>query len=215
MDFVDLDMEIAWLQEVSNHEVDIDQYVRGREAYLKLFDKIESDSAIKRAYQALKFQFGVPDIVEMTYPDDQYVLDLLAFRNTFTEQEIDDIRGFCITRYWDVRPKIESLKKDQLEDQEVAPRPYKPLPGYVYLLKADRWHKIGRTMNPDQRLDKLATIPPFPTEVICMIQSDDHAALETELHERFAGKRVRGEWFLLDEDDVEFVKSLEGSPHDI
>jgi len=32
--------------------------------------------------------------------------------------------------------------------------------------------------------------------------------LEKELHNRFAGKRYRGEWFVLEKEDVSYLKSL-------
>jgi hypothetical protein len=33
-------------------------------------------------------------------------------------------------------------------------------------------------------------------------------ALEKYLHEKFSGKRVNGEWFALDPDDVDYMKGL-------
>lgn len=36
----------------------------------------------------------------------------------------------------------------------------------------------------------------------------DFPDLESQLHVRFKDKRLRGEWFRLDEDDLTYIKSL-------
>lgn len=44
--------------------------------------------------------------------------------------------------------------------------------------------------------------------VICLIKTPDMCALESELHKRFADRRVNGEWFELCETDVLYIKGL-------
>jgi len=45
-------------------------------------------------------------------------------------------------------------------------------------------------------------------ELICTIATEDMHGLESRLHKRFADKRANGEWFLLDEADVEYIRGL-------
>lgn len=81
-------------------------------------------------------------------------------------------------------------------------------PGYVYLLQAGPYYKIGLTRNLDQRVKTLSTLPPFDLELVCAIRTGDMYTLERELHQRFKGKRKNGEWFELDPNDVEYIREL-------
>lgn len=84
--------------------------------------------------------------------------------------------------------------------------------GWVYAIasKEDRsLVKIGMTRRtPDERLNQLRPKLPFETELICTIPSDDVIGLERYIHERFADKRVNGEWFRLDYEDVTWLGLL-------
>jgi len=83
--------------------------------------------------------------------------------------------------------------------------------GCVYLIRSDvGYYKIGRTVNPDNRITTFAVKLPFDVDYICVIETPDMYGLERELHQRFASKRVNGEWFALNDDDVAHIKSLVG-----
>lgn len=81
---------------------------------------------------------------------------------------------------------------------------------YVYLMRCQGLYKIGVSVNPEQRRRKIQGSGAFDVELICTIQSNDMFALETELHQRFSGKRVRREWFALNKTDIAYVQSLGG-----
>jgi hypothetical protein len=81
--------------------------------------------------------------------------------------------------------------------------------GYVYLIQSvTGHHKIGRSVNPHNRLKTFGVLLPFEIEYIALIKSDDHIGLERYLHDKFASQRVNGEWFNLDPEDVEYFKAL-------
>lgn len=81
--------------------------------------------------------------------------------------------------------------------------------GFVYLVRsASGFYKIGRTVDPDDRIASFRLTLPFEVEYEHLIQTDDMRGLEKELHRRFSAKRVRGEWFDLSESDVIYIKSL-------
>lgn len=82
--------------------------------------------------------------------------------------------------------------------------------GYVYLLNeinGEHW-KIGKTKSPKDRLRTFNVKLPFRVEFDTLIKTDDRHSLESELHSRFASKRINGEWFALSQDDLEYIRNL-------
>lgn len=80
--------------------------------------------------------------------------------------------------------------------------------GFVYLMSGDGYYKIGYSKRIPVRRVQLATKLPFELKLLCAIKSDSATTLERQLHERFANKRLCGEWFRLTESDVGYIKSL-------
>jgi hypothetical protein len=78
--------------------------------------------------------------------------------------------------------------------------------GYVYVIGtelADRV-KIGFTSgDPRARLKALQT--GCPDELVVIATEVGSQSLERNLHERFAEKRVRGEWFRVDKELREYI----------
>jgi len=86
----------------------------------------------------------------------------------------------------------------------------KPVAGYVYLLQSPTgYYKIGCTSNPHNRAKTFGIQLPFEVEFLALLYSEDMYTFEAEMHEEFAHKRVNGEWFALDDADVEYIKSME------
>ena len=109
-------------------------------------------------------------------------------------------------------PRLLSVFLECLaERQERNDKPRKPpreTSGYVYLLKGGEYYKIGLSKNADRRIEEISPKLPFETELICTITTEDMYELEAFLHEMFADKRANGEWFELDEADVETIRGL-------
>lgn len=84
--------------------------------------------------------------------------------------------------------------------------------GCIYLFRTGPYYKLGKSVNPELRFRGLQMMIPYPVEFVCSMAVDDMDAVELELHEKFAEKCHRGEWFLLNEQDVEFVKSIDSIP---
>lgn len=89
-----------------------------------------------------------------------------------------------------------------------------PVHGYVYVLRAPSMdpsiYKIGREKEYFARIDTLGIKLPWDLEVVVHIESNDYVALEAELHQRFSKMRVKGEWFELTEENIEYLKGLTG-----
>lgn len=80
--------------------------------------------------------------------------------------------------------------------------------GSVYLIKAENGLcKIGKTKNIESRMSQFKS---FPVKWVLMhsFKTRNHHKAERKLHERFCNKRVNGEWFNLDEEDIDFIKSI-------
>lgn len=74
--------------------------------------------------------------------------------------------------------------------------------GHVYLLKAGRYYKIGRTNALGRRGRELAIELPEAATIIHTINTDDPSGIEKYWHGRFSGRRRNGEWFELTTKDV-------------
>lgn len=91
-------------------------------------------------------------------------------------------------------------------------RPYKNIQeksGKVYILKADNGlYKIGQTTHLSERIKQLGIQLPYELELVWYIPTDHVLIAEKKLHDYFADKRIKGEWFALEEDDIECLTNL-------
>ena len=62
-------------------------------------------------------------------------------------------------------------------------------------------YKIGRSEDPYKRLSQLSC-GSTSAKIYCVINSN----IETELHRKFKAKRVKGEWFNLNESDLDYIR---------
>ena len=125
--------------------------------------------------------------------------------------DTDKVRALLQNPFLELR--LKDALRVVLQNGQYRPPPAEhvrePRAGYVYLFK-DRYglYKIGRSLNPWQRAKDISQ-PNYLIRVICTLKTNDAFLLERELHERFADKRVEGEWFELDEADVDYFKRME------
>lgn len=82
------------------------------------------------------------------------------------------------------------------------------LMNYVYIVRAGDLYKIGNARDLDRRLMQLRTASPF-LEKVLTIRCLAHRAIEQQLHLLFAHKREAGEWFSLDEQDLDFIATMD------
>lgn len=111
-----------------------------------------------------------------------------------------------------IREFVEDVKNGTpaFPPKEATPRqPKSAKPGYVYLLKSEVGHyKIGRTVNPENRQKTFGVQLPFRVDYECLVKTENMKGLEDQLHQKFADKRLDGEWFNLTPDDIEYIKRL-------
>jgi hypothetical protein len=87
--------------------------------------------------------------------------------------------------------------------------------GYVYVFRmiGTDFYKIGMT-NSDSiknRLEGFKTYAPNGVEVTQVIKTENARDLEKQLHKKFQFKRLKGEFFNLDKNDLDYLESLQES----
>lgn len=92
----------------------------------------------------------------------------------------------------------------QPEEEQVIAR----LDGsYTYFMKAGNRVKIGKAVQPDVRLRELQTGCPDELVILHLIPGGEN---ERILHRKFERLRIRGEWFHLQDEILEFIASQKG-----
>lgn len=83
---------------------------------------------------------------------------------------------------------------------------------YVYIINIchTKKYKIGISSNVERRLDALQTSNPDDLSIVYKRMSKDANTVESTLHSTYSSKRIRGEWFTLETQDVyDIIKYIE------
>ena len=101
---------------------------------------------------------------------------------------------------------FEQHKKNMDEYVKSFAKIIKDDKGYIYLMKDKRngLTKIGYSKFPEFREKTLQSEVP---EIEMIYYNFGKLKLEKELHKAFSHKRIRGEWFELNVDDIEQIKN--------
>ena len=78
--------------------------------------------------------------------------------------------------------------------------------GFVYLIRAGRFYKIGKTNAAGRREREIALQLPDRAVTVHVIRTDDPSGIKSYWHQRFGAKRRNGEWFDLDRSEVAIFK---------
>lgn len=94
------------------------------------------------------------------------------------------------------RPDAPDIPRPAVVEVDERPR-------FTYLMLNTRngYHKIGRSVNPEYREQTLQAEEP-EVELVWKTPKD----IERKLHKKFAAKRMRGEWFDLSVEDVQYIR---------
>lgn len=96
-------------------------------------------------------------------------------------------------------PSVEPI---DIEVEDTA----QPVPGFVYLVRSGKFHKIGRSNDHGRRAYEIGLQLPEKLEVVHTIETDDAVGIERYWHDRFRDRRRNGEWFMLSRTDVAAFK---------
>lgn len=153
-------------------------------------------------------------LIESVHEDGLYPANILNFqaiiriKEYYAEQELKALRKRKKLNKADEKAIVSVKKRPPLAVIPLIP-PSTKKGGFVYLLKTGSdVYKIGRAKDPNNRLRVFNVKLPFEVEFEHLIATENMYLLERELHQRFASKRVNGEWFRLDMQDIDYIKSL-------
>ncbi|MDP3462093.1 MAG: GIY-YIG nuclease family protein [Bacteroidales bacterium] len=108
-----------------------------------------------------------------------------------------------------VKNEIPNYKPLETKEEDLLPKLRENEYCYVYLMKdlTNNFHKIGISNNPEYREKTLQSEKPT-IELLAskkFIRRKIAESIEKALHETYADRRIRGEWFELDQIDVEDI----------
>jgi hypothetical protein len=101
----------------------------------------------------------------------------------------------------------------QLRDRMPLPEAQFPVPVtaldgycYIYFAASDGYVKIGRAVNPKQRLAELAVGSAHPITLLAAVLG--HWSLEALVQKRYEASRRNGEWYGLTPELVQFIQRV-------
>lgn len=124
------------------------------------------------------------------------------------DQLVKVIHSFCLkNEEWnDVLNICSKYISDIPDKQEIDDSINNLVSGHVYLLKHDKTYKIGRSTDATRRYKEIKVQMPMKTIEIHVIETDDTVGIEAYWHKRFSSKRLEGEWFALNTNDIKAFK---------
>lgn len=104
-----------------------------------------------------------------------------------------------------IRKRISAIRKGY-KVKQCAASPIR----FVYVIKSDHGYKIGITHSPEKRSSLIGTHLPFKSDVIRVYPTKKETTREIEkwLHKYFKEKRLNGEWFAIDDVDLDKIDAL-------
>lgn len=147
------------------------------------------------------------------YIDDENLLKATNAYWYLTQDEIEEIIKSCnktLEYYKNNKYTYEDILKLNVEAYEYEYNKIKyikkeKIKTYVYIMidHNTKYYKIGRSDSPLKREKTLQSEKPT-IELIYKFKCE--YGIEKELHNKFNNKKIRGEWFNLDDNDIDFIK---------
>lgn len=107
------------------------------------------------------------------------------------------------TRIEGLTEAIESYYNHEISN--ISDNGYKGRNGFIYIIKADKYVKIGVADDINYRLRQIQSTCPIRLEIINFWKINNTYHYEKFLHKRYKQYRVHGEWFALPADELIFL----------
>lgn len=142
--------------------------------------------------------------IDREYKDSHY--DIVKFELTlqylipsWRDQKISDLNS----QVSDLKDELSSAQ------QTIQALKTKQITGYVYVIQAGDYFKIGRTKDLNGRLTQLAIQLPEKPFLVHVIGTSDCVKAEQFFHAKYQANRRNGEWFALSDEDLAELKSVD------
>lgn len=125
----------------------------------------------------------------------------------FDELELRDRAPMAARPKGAASGRVSRIAPERLQPIEVIGEPSAGArAGVVYVLRSAYGYKIGRTRRVPDRMRTFGVQLPFIYTIPLCVWFDDCEAAERRYHDAFASKRINGEWFDLEEADIERIR---------
>ena len=134
----------------------------------------------------------------------RYSKDLLKLQNLYRE-------NFELEKKYPeiINPNLKEFQEWlKWRNTELNTQERKDQDGYIYLLKSQNAYKIGRSQSIEKRIYTIQNTTPFKIKLIFKKKVRDCFQMERKLHLKFKEKRIKGEWFQLNKEDIEEIKEM-------
>ena len=124
----------------------------------------------------------------------EYVRKEFSGQYKFTHETVEEEKS---RELWEDRQKEKIINTTEID------------PVFVYIIETNNKYKIGIAGDLSNRVRQITTSSPYQVTVLYYHKMNSRkSAIEKEklLHDKFSTKRLRGEWFELDKDDLDWIK---------
>jgi len=169
----------------------------------EIWESITSDSPdihdlFERAFARIQIEQFKELYERQTWPEPE---EAFARLNQYAQEIVlrENLYDELVKKY----KRVREAKRKNCESRKRIPNET----GTVYVIRSKYGCKIGSTKNIKSRRQLFAVKLPFSWELVYQAECENYRDIERELHQHFADKRLNGEWFDLDETDIEYIKS--------
>jgi len=122
-----------------------------------------------------------------------------------TEQELEALFVEIRSIYLSVDAERYNRTKRWHDARNRGPARRSDSPGIVYVAKCNGAYKIGLSKNPRRRLKEIEREKGSPVKLVYELHTSEMYQTESALHHLFWNRHLEGEWFNLDEADLEYI----------
>ena len=137
------------------------------------------------------------------------LVELYRSEDIWLDGTTEKINYVCLLKDSYVREYLKKSTMTEITDKDR--RTFFPNFGFVYLLECGGFYKIGKAKGLDNRISQLEILVPFPTNLVCAIETRDRHEEEKFWHDYYQSYRIKGEWFRLSDKDVSYFRALSES----
>lgn len=147
---------------------------------------------------------------------ENYIFQLLTF--SIEHYQKDLARLLCLAKTIKIRQaktkdETRSLARRLVWSVGVYEKTQRQ-PGFIYVLEAGSYIKIGRSKRVDNRIKTIDLQMPFKVKPLIILPTLNDAEAEKFLHATYANRRMNGEWFQLNGRDLAKIGGLPAAVFD-